>query len=477
MRRAAASMTAAAMPFCGCSRDRKRPNIVFILTDDQRWDALGAAGNAVIQTPQLDRLAADGCLFRNAFVTTAICMASRASIFTGLYERKHGCNFNTGDLKPAFWDKSYPVLLRRAGYFTGFIGKFGFAVMDVPRERNIINRAWNDINNIPHGDFDVWHGFPGQGRYFPEGPEGRHLTRIMTDQAIGFFKSAPRDKPFCLSVSFKAPHAPYTPDPEYKDMYSDVDIPVPQTSKREYFNRLPKFIRDSHAHLGVKDNGYWQRRYSTPEKYQQTMKKYYQLIAGVDAAVGRIREALKEQNLDDNTVIIFMGDNGEFESEHLLGGKALLREESIRVPLIVYDPRLPDQQRGGKRDELALNIDIAPTILSLAGLPVPASVHGLDMMSLLTGGDDTWRDDFFCENNFMLDHRNKSPQIYPMCECVRAERFKYIRYTDQRPVYEELFDLQLDPHETNNLAEDEQYRLTLNKLRERCDELVSIAGN
>jgi len=420
----------------------------------------------------MDNLAAEGCLFENAFVTTAICMASRASIFTGLYERKHDCNFNTGDLNPAFWKQSYPVMLRDADYYTGFIGKFGFAVTDEPREHNMRSTVWHDINNLPTGDFDAWYGFAGQGTYFPEGKDGRHLTQIMTDQAIEFLANTPQEKPFCLSISFKAPHAPFTPDPAYNTLYENDRISVPATGYKEFFDRLPKFLQESHAHISKANNGYWLRRYSTPALYQDTMKKYYRLVTGVDAAIGNIRRELQKLALDKNTIIILMGDNGEFESEHLLGGKALLREESIRVPLIIYDPRLPAEQRGKRLKELALNIDIAPTLLSLAGVNMPDIIQGRSLMPLVIGRHTEWRQDFFCENNFMLDERNNSPQYYPMCEAVRTDRWKYIRYTDQQPVYEELYDLEKDPHEITNLAYNPVFSDTLTKLRKRCEEYV-----
>ncbi len=479
---AAGSAMTAALPFGGChkklavhsSSQARQPNIIFLLTDDQRWDAMSCAGNRILKTPNMDKLAAEGTMFENAFVTTAICMASRASIMTGLYERRHQCNFNTGDLHPSLFEKSYPVLLRKAGYHTGFIGKFGFALSNKKVTDNSYVDTWYDLENIPTDAFDKWYGFAGQGEYFPKDKGGKHLTRIMTEQAIEFLNERPGDRPFCLSISYKAPHGPFTPDPKYDNLYKDDTIPVPRTARQEYLDNLPEPVKKGWGHVG-----YWKIRYSTPESYQDIMKKYYRLIAGVDESIGKIRRELKKLSLDDNTVIILLGDNGEFESEHLLGGKALLYEESIRVPLIVYDPRVPKTARGQRRKELALNIDIAPTLMALAGLEIPDIVQGRNLLPIVQVRNIRWRRDILCENLFRLGEWEDKPawlhQYYPMCEAVRTQQYKYIRYSEFEPLIEELFDLENDPQETVNMANNDKYQQTLKALRRRCDELVRQA--
>jgi len=457
---------------------KSKPNIILLLTDDQRWDALGCAGNPIVQTPQIDELAREGVRFTNAFVTSSICAASRASIFTGTYERFHGCNFNTGPLSQTHFEQSYPVLLRHAGYRTGFIGKFGVALGPHPPERSYEDwdcKLWVKYEaKLPINQFDVWHGFKGQGDFFPEGKSGRHLTEIMASQAIEFLKGCSHDQPFCLSISFKAPHSPFEPDPAFDDLYADANIPLPRTADWKYFDRLPDCVKTGNAH--AHGYGYWQRRYGTPELYQQTMKQYYRLITGVDTAVGKIRQALKTLHLEHNTVIIFLSDNGDLQSDHMLGGKELLYEESIRIPLIIYDPRLDQHERNRQCPELTLNLDMAPTILSLAGCPVPKTIQGRSLLPLVNNNNKIpWREDFFCENRFCFDTPTNK-QHYPMIEGIRTKKWKYILYSNQTPIVEELFDLETDPHEIENLASAKKYQRILHKLRKRCKEMLQHAA-
>lgn len=444
----------------------ERPNILVLVTDDQRWDTLGCMGNRIIQTPEMDRLAAEGTLFTRAFVTSSICAASRASIFTGLYERTHGCNFNTGPLRGSLLKRSYPMLLREAGYTTGFIGKYG--VGDVG-EREMEG----------HEVFDHWYGFYGQGSYFPDEAGGKHLTQVMFDQARDFFDRVPEDRPFCLSISFKAPHSgkgylELTPDPAMKNLYADVTLPAPVTARPELFDALPEFLQRSNARTN-----YWELRYKTADQFQAIMKDYYRLITGVDRVLGQLRGELAKRGLAENTAIIFLSDNGEMIGDYLLGGKQLLYDASIRIPMIVYDPRLSPSDRGQRRGQMVLNIDVAPTVLALAGEPVPESMQGRSLLPLLghaarravsPGGSVPWREAFFCENRFRLDN-----QYYPMMEGVRTVAWKYIRYPEFDPVVEQLFDLEKDPHETENLAADEAHARRLGQMRRLCDSFVEPA--
>jgi len=433
-------------------KDGDRPNIVFLLTDDQRWDAMGCAGNPIIQTPNMDKLAGSGVRFDNAFVTTSICMASRASIFTGQYERRHGCTFGRPPLSDEVMSQTYPALLRKAGYRTGFVGKFG---VSVPKARR-----W----------FDVWHGFGGQGKYENKDKQGnpKHLTRIMGDQAVGFIRGCKPDQPFCLSVSFKAPHCQdgdprqFIYDPVYKNLYGDTTIPVPKTAAACYFDRLPKFLKESEGRKR------WKIRFATPEMHQESVKSYYRLVTGVDAAIGRIRDELERRSLDRSTIMVFIADNGFYLGERGLAGKWYAHEESIRVPLIVYDPRRSTSERGRTMKEMALNIDVAPTLLEMAGLPVPKTMQGRSLVGLMAGTCKTWRKDFFYEHLFERHNIPKS-------EGVRTERWKYIRYFEQQPMYEELYDLVKDPFEEDNLVGNVDHRATLETLRKRCDELRDLA--
>lgn len=421
------------------------PNIVFLFSDDQRWDALGAAGNPIIHTPNLDRLAAEGVMFTNNFVTTSICAVSRASAFTGLYARTHGIHGFQESLTAEQHALSYPVRLREAGYRTGFVGKYGVG-RTLPAER-----------------FDYFQGFAGQGHYFQETEEGRrHLTGLMGEQALEFLDGCTDEQPFCLSVSFKAPHvqdreAPYfLSDPAYDELYKDVEIPVPPKADPKYYEALPDFLKG-----GYEGRVRWERRFGTPEKYQESVKRYYRLITGIDDQVGRIRTALEERGWDRNTVVIFTSDNGFFLGERGLAGKWLMHEESIRTPLIIHDPRAPERH-GTRPTPMTLNIDVAPTILRLAGLDPAPGIQGRDLSPLLAGDTPEWREDWFYEHLFEHD-------TIPKTEGVRNDRWKYFRYLDTDPVHEELYDLESDPQELDNLAGAERAREQLQQMRERLE--------
>jgi len=452
----AAGFTAAAgaLPlFSSCGRKEQRPNFIFLLTDDQRWDALGAAGNPIIFTPNMDQLAREGVHFTQAFVTTSICCTSRASIFLGQYARRHGIwDFST-DFSQVQLENTYDMLLKNQGYSVGFIGKYGVG------------------SNLPADRYHFWRGIPGQPKYEQTGADGRsrHLTGILGDQAIEFLESTPSGKPFCLSISFKAPHVQdedprqFIYDPALESLYSDIDIPVPETADPRFFNGLPGFMRQNSM-----ARHRWQMRFSTPEMYQQSVKGYYRLVTGVDLVLGRIREELQRRGQSGNTVIVLTGDNGFFLSEHGMAGKWFGYEESIRVPLIIYDPRQPAAQRGRRRAEMVLNIDIAPTILELAGLPVPEAMQGRSLTPLLLDESLPWREAFFYEHLF------ENEQI-PPSEGLVTGRYKYLRYPSQDPVYEQLFDRVEDPHETVNQIENADLAQILTIMRRNFEQYRAAA--
>jgi arylsulfatase A-like enzyme len=414
-------------------RENFRPNFLVLLTDDQRYDDLGSSGNTVIQTPHLDSLAQRGVRFRNFFVTSSICMASRASYFTGRVERSHGCNFYYRTLAPEAWAQSYPVRLRQAGYRTGFIGKFGVIVAGQP-------------DGLPASDFTTFRGYRGQGEYFPQGKDGPHLTRIKGDQAVDFIRqSSESAAPFCLAISFFAPHDPMQPDPELRDLYRDVTLPVPATVHFQELVGLPPAYAEAA----------WYPRYhrlaliADPASRQRYILDRYRLITGVDRAVGRILGEIRRLNLAENTVVIFSSDNGFHYGEHGLSTKFYLHENSVRVPLIVVDPRAVAARAGATEDRLAANIDVAPTILELAGLPVPAVMQGRSLAPLLRGESAPWRDAVFLEN--------LAKERRPMCDGLRTTEWKYIVHFEHRPVQEELYRLTTDPDELTNLAGQPSY--------------------
>jgi arylsulfatase A-like enzyme len=424
-----------------------RPNLVFLLADDLRWDALGCMGDPVVRTPNIDRLAQRGVLFRNAFVSTSICCVSRATFFTGQYCRRHGINdFNT-PLTAAQWGQTYPALLRAAGYRTGFVGKFGVG------DAKAVAAAAKD--------FDYYKGLPGQaGPFFdPKDPTHTHATARFGEQAIEFIRAGNTSQPFCLSVSFSAPHArdgqprEYPPDRRDEGLYADATIPVPKLATDAAFRRLPDFAQNSEGRRR------WERRFATPEMFQRIVKDYYRVITGMDREVGRIVAGLGERA--DNTVIVFMSDNGYILGERGMADKWLPYEESIRVPLIVVDPRAT-ATRGRKVDAMALNIDIAPTLLDEAGLPVPAGMQGSSLVPLVRNGDapSGWRTEFFYEHLTL-------PDRIPPTEAVRTEQWKYFRWLSGKPPIEELYDLRADPREEHNLAGDPAQANTLAQLREK----------
>ncbi len=425
---------------------KKRPNIIFLLADDLRWNVLGCTGDKLARTPNLDALAKRGSNFRNTFVTTSICAVSRASILSGQYARRHKINDFATSFTADAYARTYPMLLKSAGYRVGFIGKFGVG------------------NKMPDKSFDYWKGFPGQGVYFGKG-ETVHLTHRMGDQALEFLRSCNKDQPFCLSVSFKCPHAmdaakrEYPPDPRDEALFKDVRFPISTTAHPMHFLTLPKFVQDSESRKR------WERRFKTEAMFQEVLRDYYRLVTGMDREIGRIVAELERLGLTEDTIIVFTSDNGYFFGERGLADKWYLYEESIRVPLIVFDPALPKQMRNRTVDAMALNIDLAPTMLDYAGVAIPKSMQGLSLRPWLNGEAPKWREDWFYEHHTAV-------KIIPPSEGVRTARWTYLRWLkDASNPVEELYDLQTDPLQERNLAPLVEHQKTLQQLRARWDHL------
>ncbi len=427
-----------------------RPNIVFLLADDLRFDALGAAGNSIIQTPNIDRLAAQGCRFRNHFVTTSICCVSRASMLSGQYARRHGIDDFGQPFAAAAWSQTCPALLHAAGYHTALVGRLGVG------------------DDLPPGMFDDAQTFPGMSRYFNDG-NPMHMTDRIGSQAVDFLASVAPQAPFYLQVNFTAPHAEdgapreFPPDPRDEALYVDAVIPVPAAATDAAFRLLPDFAQRSEGRKR------WGPRYATAAMFQQTVKDYYRLITGIDREVGRVVAALAAHNLSDSTIVVFSSDNGFFLGERGMADKWLMYEPSIRVPLIVFDPRLPAESRGRQIDAITLNIDLAPTMLDCAGVKAPAAMQGRSLRPFLAATASSappvnWRTDFFYEHH-------TRPQILPPSEGVRTAEWKYIRYVEPNPTVEELYNLVIDPDELHNLAQDKMHQPTLDRLRARWAEL------
>ncbi|MBU3024206.1 sulfatase family protein [Zobellia galactanivorans] len=443
----------------GSSENVERPNIIFLLSDDQTSVATGCYGNDQVKTPNMDQLAKDGVLFLNHYNTTSICMASRANILTGMYEYKTGCNFMHGDLGVDKFENSYPVLLKAAGYFTGFAGKVGFVLEGGDSEKI--------EDGLPVGYFDKWGGGPEQTEYeTAKNPtiagyakEYPHSTRAYGAWAGDFIKEAKSSgKPFCMSISFKAPHLPFTPDPFFDGVYAGQTYKKPDNYGAENATHL-----SPQAKSGRQYNSYnfWRE---SEASYQEAITKYNQLIHGVDYAIGMIRKSLAEQGVDKNTIIIFTSDNGYSCGAHNLAGKVLPYEEASRSPFIIYDPRAPQSQRGIKRKTVTANIDMAPTILSYAGLEIPENMDGENLVPLMAKESGVGRDHIALTNMWGND------EIQAMSVVTEAYKYIYWQYTDERmrPT-EELFHISEDKLEMHNLAKDDAYKTELAQMRKLYD--------
>ena len=427
-------------------------NVLVLYADDWRHDTLGIAGNPVVQTPVLDGLARKGMRFTENCVTTSICGVSRATLFTGQYMSRHG---NRGfKLWKTPWSQTYPGLLRDNGYYVGHVGKWH-------------NGKWHN-GKFPAKHFDFGRAY--SGRHWIENPDGSkvHVTKKNENDSLEFLRNRPKEKPFCLTLAFFATHAEdhnplqFLPQPESMELYKDIQIPVPSNATDESFRRLPEFV----ANEKNEGRNRWHWRFDTPEKYQTMMKNYYRLATEVDSTCGRVLEELKHQGVLDNTLVIFTTDNGYYHAEHGLADKWYPHQESIRVPLIIHDPRMPAENAGKTNDDFTLSVDLAPTILSAANIDIPDSMQGKNLSPLYmsdgSGGDQkpVWRDEFFYEHPMF-----QSVDFIPASEALVRKNWKYFYWPDFDR--EQLFDLEADPHEENDLVADPKYADQLSEMRKR----------
>ena len=465
----------------------QRPNIIFLLSDDQRWDCFSYS-NPYIKTPNCDQLAKEGVIFTNSHHAVPACQPNRASIQLGRYMGSHMCSFSKPTdytITRKEYDQSYPAILRTSGYYTGFVGKFGFPVsenkiknVDYPGgQRSTPSQKWLQDEFMPSEYFDVWYGYAGQGKYDTYGEEG-HLTKVNGDKAIDFLRKARKqERPFCLSVSFKAPHGPFNyVDPRFEKWYENEEIPRAINDRKEYKDLLPEVVRTRFRGR----NGY-----ESEEEYLDFIRAYYGLISGVDDVVGRIRHELEKLGMDENTIIIYTSDNGYFCGSKQLKGKVLLYEESLRAPLIIYNPALKRNQMNRTVDELISVIDIAPTILDLCDINIPAIYQGSSFKSMITGSEIPIRDFVFAENNFnsfVASTENGElgeDEIAALkargtirSKVIRTKEYKYLRYHETEPIVEELWNIIDDPLEIKNLVNDPGHSKVLDDLGERCDAMI-----
>ncbi len=499
------------------SHKDKKPNIIYILGDDHRAEFMNCAGYPIIETPNLDALANDGVRFKNAFCTSPLCTPSRACHYLGQWERKHGINFNSDNtVSETAWANSFPMILKEQGYFTGWVGKNHVPVGNGGYESGYMEKT-----------FDYWYGNHNHTGFYAKEKVGSEIySNAKADTQIEIFEEGvmnfldpqdefiescsstllrrPKDKPFCLCLTFNLPHDASTEsmqlrpsdDELYKSKYRDkfMEFPLPKTYISSYHIKEPRLPREVYNGVYIPSYDY----VKTPMALRERLVRVCQTITGMDRMIGNLRRKLEELGEGDNTIIVFSTDHGIHHGEHGIGGKAFLYEEDIRIPLIIYDPRLPENSKKMVREEFVLVPDIAPTVLELMGVKVSETMQGESVLPLIYGDDDdelvNWRDEFFTEQ--LMDIQN-----YPRSESVRNKEWKYIRYFKrtedpekehllykgtldnydeclkstilygEQPIYEELYNLKDDPYEEYNLAKDPKYNDILKKMRERILEL------
>jgi len=408
---------------------KKRMNVVLLYADDWSFNTLGAMGNDYVKTPILDQLAAEGMLATHNCVVASVCMQSRATLYTGQYSSRHQTFFswrNVTMYEGERWSKTlYPQMMQN-NYHVGFFGKYHH--LEPPPSQ------------IP--TFSEYRSAL-YSHYFKRDGVEKHVTQWNEEDSIDFLKNRPKDKPFFLTTSFFATHAEDGSKEQYRPMntsmslYEEEPVPVPKTLTDEHWQALPHFFNENNA-----GRGRFRGRFDTPEVYQHMMKNTYRMATEVDTACGRILKLIEEQGELDNTIIIFTTDNGNFHGQHGLSEKWYAFEESLRVPLIIKDPRMPVSKIGTKSSEFTLNIDLAPTILSAAGISPPDVMQGQDMAQLYLNDTVKWRQEFLYE--FWDDNE----RILNSMALVRKD-FKYIYWNDHN--FSQVFDMEKDPFEENDL--------------------------
>ncbi|MBG85423.1 MAG: acetylglucosamine-6-sulfatase [Verrucomicrobiales bacterium] len=449
----------------------KKRNILFILCDDHRYDAFSFMGHPYLETPHLDRMAKTGAHFENAFVTTSLCSPSRASILTGLYAHNHRVvdNYNPVDPKLRY----FPQYLQKGGYETAFIGKWHMGDDDTPQR-----------------GFDYWLSFKGQGTYWPDGrgttrkvpqnyyggyningkkvPQKGYITDELTDFAINWMSTRRSKKPFFLYLSHKAVHADFVAHDRHKGRYKDQTFPFPKSyhnTEANYRNK-PMWLKNQRNSRHGVDYAYNLRNFDLQEYHQ----RYCETLLAMDESVGRIMTYLEETGMAEDTLLVYMGDNGFQFGEHGLIDKRVAYEHSIKVPLLMHCPDL--FQPGTKVPQVVANIDIGPTLLAVAGLKAPGHMDGSNFMPVALGNKAPWRTgllyEYFWEWNY--------PHT-PTMHAIRGDRYKYIRYHGLWDV-NELYDIKEDPEELNNLIFSEAHQDVIKQMNKQLwEELRKTGGD
>ncbi len=456
-----------------------KPNIIFLLTDDQRDDTFGAMGHPFVKTPNFDKLLEQSVRFTNTYTAEPVCAPSRVSLLTGMHERVHGIGFTSSyQLTEEQWERSYPSLLRASGYFTGFVGKIGV--------------EYYTFKGNAADKFDYWWGHDGWTKFLPKNSSSNStrpyhkakntvITSIMGEAMGDFLDHTPKDKPFCLSVSLNVPHGSQTTSmyEDYDDwrkmtrpanenselqgtefydrLYRDLDIEIPAETATDPYRFIPQFIMDQEK--GRKTQTY-QYNYTRKTNTEHHIR-YYQTISGLDKVIGELLADLERRDLMENTVIIYGSDHGLLMGDYGMGGKSLLYDLASKIPCFVFDSRLPEDQRGRELDQLVSSLDITRTILDYADVEPIEFMEGASLRPLVHNESTEWRDELFLESLY-------TGRDNPFQEGMRLGKWKYIRmydgvgkyaeidvdFKDRAPEFEMLFDLDADPKEMNNLIEE-----------------------
>ena len=457
-----------------CSRQSNppaapRPNILFILLDDLRWDTVGYAGHPNLKTPHIDRIANEGVNFRNAFSTTSLCSPSRASLLSGLYAHRHGVTNNFTEF-PAALD-SFPKALQRVGYTTAYVGKYHMG----------------ENNDEPRPGFDYFVTHKGQGKYYDNefnfnGQKGEpvkgYYTTAVTDIALEWLRRDHGGKPWLLILGHKAPHSFYTPESRFAHTFDEVRVPYPASAFS--LQDKPKWIKQRmytwHGIYGPLFE--WRKKFpdDRPEAvtdFENMVHAYWGTMLSVDDSVGRLRAWLEETGQLDNTIIVFVGDNGLLQGEHGMVDKRTMHEPSIRIPMAVRYPALTKTAKA--IDQQVLTEDMAPSLLELTGTPALSNIDGRSWVKLVESGDPEWRKSWFYYYNYEAEF-----PYTPNVRGVRTEEWKYVHYPhgDGGPDRHiaELYDLRHDPEENTNLISDPKAAGTLEELRKELVRLMEATG-
>ena len=470
----------------------ERPNIIFLLTDDQRDNTFGAMGHPFVKTPNVDRLLSQSVRFRNTYIAEPVCAPSRVSLLTGMHERIHGIGFTSSyQLTEQQWSQTYPAMLRKAGYHTGFVGKIGV--------------EYYTFKGKAADKFDFWWGHDGWTKFFPKdfrsnstkpyhNAKANIITAIMGEAMAKFLNQVPSDKPFCLSVSFNTPHGSQTTTmyPDYKGwqsmtrpanenpklkgtrfydkLYRDLNIEIPEETATDPYRFIPKFIMNQDKGRRTQTYTY---NYTRPTCTEHHVR-YYQTITGLDHVIGGLLDDLKRRGLSKNTVIVFGSDHGLLMGEYGMGGKGLLYDLASKIPCFIHDPTA-SVSKGKQLDHLVSSLDITTTILDYAGVKATDFMQGKSLRPLVHGKDVEWRKELFLESLY-------TGRDTPFQEGIRRGNWKYIRmfdgkvayketdvdFANRKPEFEMLFDLEADPKEMNNLIMSHADSKVLASLRERC---------